>query len=187
VPDRSVFRNDAIKRYMQSREKDVLPRIIPVPVAIFLWALLGVFIVTGVLAWYEQVPLYVMGTGIVLDQGKDLRSAKNEAMVFLPPDQVAKLHIGLAVQVHIDAQGPQIIGKIAQIGSEVISPDTACQRYGIEGASCLLSQPSVIVLVELGAAIAATRYAGSSVTAEVEVGTQRILSLLPGVGNLIGE
>jgi hypothetical protein len=61
VPNHPIFRQNAVKHYMQSREKDTLPRFISLPIALFLWALLGLLLVVGLLAWYEQIPTYATG------------------------------------------------------------------------------------------------------------------------------
>src|SRR2546429_475543 len=67
VPNHPIFRNNAVKHYMQSRDKDSLPRFISLPIALFLWILLGLLLVVGGLAWYEQIPSYVSGNGVVLN------------------------------------------------------------------------------------------------------------------------
>ena len=48
----------------------------------------------------------------------------------------------------------------------------------------VISTTAVFLL--LGATVPAHTYAGSSLAASVEVGSQRILSILPGIGKLVG-
>ncbi|MBV9230607.1 MAG: hypothetical protein JOZ18_14955 [Chloroflexi bacterium] len=199
VSNRSIFRKTAINHYMHSREKKVKHRFTPLSATVFLWALFGLLVVAGAFAWYEQVPLYVSGTGVVINKGitghkgNAVRSRGGEAsdeivaIVFLPPDQSSKLQIGLPVQLHIGLSGLQLNRSIAEIEPGLISPYSALKRYGLNGNCCsLITQPSVVVLVGLGTAIP-TMYAGSMLTAEVKIGTERVLPLLLGWDGVRGE
>jgi hypothetical protein len=51
----------------------------------------------------------------------------------------------------------------------------------------LLSEPSRPVTVRLRVALPARAYAGTRLTARIEVGSRRLLALLPGVGKLLAE
>src|SRR5581483_1713651 len=189
VPDHTIFRNNAIKYYMQSKGKGVLPHFISWPVTVFLWVLLGLLIVTIVFAWYEQIPVYVEGSGIVLDTGKAAHSGSDEslAIVFLPPAQSARLRVGLPVTVHVGSNVAQLSGKIVEIESGINSLYTLSKRYGLnESCSFFIGKPSVVVLVGLGSTMVTALYAGNSLTAEVKIGSQRILSFIPGLSGLIG-
>jgi hypothetical protein len=182
--DRSIFRESAIKHYIQNRERDVLLRILPLPTAVFLWILIGVLLAAGVFAWNERIPTYVSGTGTVLaDTG-----GGSVAVVFLPPEQSPTLHAGESVQVHIGSAGPQVQSKILEVEPDITSPATARKNYQLSGdSSSLITQPSIVIVVKLGTEVPARMYAGSSLTADVEVGSHRILSLLPWIGKLVGE
>src|SRR5579883_3174704 len=94
VPRNPIFRDNAVKHYMQSRDKDTLPRFVPLPIALFLWVLLGLLLTAGVLAWYEQIPSYVSGHGVVLNSSYVPSSASyggTLAVAFFSPDQAYDL------------------------------------------------------------------------------------------------
>ena len=61
-PHHSLFRERAIKEYMQRREKDVLPRLMAPSVLIFLYLLLLLILLAGLLVWWEVVPLFTTGS-----------------------------------------------------------------------------------------------------------------------------
>lgn len=69
---RQLFRESALKHYMQKREKDVLPRLISTPMFVGLWVLLFVFIGVGVLVSFGEVPVFANGPGVVLTQSKQI-------------------------------------------------------------------------------------------------------------------
>ena len=182
--ERQIFRESAIKHYIQNRERDVVLRILPIPAAVFLWALLVFFFMAGLFAWNARVPIYVGGSGFV----QQTKNGATVAVVFLPPGQPAALHTGQPVQVHIGPTGPQVQASIIEIDRETISPVTAQKNYQLKGKrSSLVTEPVMVIIARLGTAVPASIYAGSSLTANVEVGSQRILSLLPGIGKLVGN
>ena len=190
VPEHTIFRQSAITAYKRSREKAVVPRLISWPIIVCLWLLLGVLIVTGFLAWYVQVPTYVDGSGIILARGDMLQPVYGGmvAVVFLPPDQSAHLRVGLPVDVQMGSAGVLVHSTIAQVEPGITSPDAARQRYRLGGVGALLvTQPSIVVIIKLGTTLPATSYAGSLLTAKVEIGSQRLLTLLPGLGNFLGS
>ncbi len=90
-----IFRDKAIQHYRQSKERDILPRIVAPQVFLFLWILLGLLLASTVLTWLEQVPTRVEGSGIVLDQSKVASGSDSSvAVVFLPAESVGKVHSG---------------------------------------------------------------------------------------------
>jgi hypothetical protein len=144
----------------------------------------------GLLAWFVQVPTYVDGSGIILAPGAMRQPADGEtvAVVFLPPDQAAHVRGGLPVHVQIGSVGAYVQGTIAKVEPGITSPDALRQRYRLDGVgSVLLTQPSTVLIVRLGTALPATAYAGSLVTAKVEIGSQRLLALFPGLGTSPGS
>jgi hypothetical protein len=180
TPRPAIFRENAVKAYLQGRDKDTLPHFISLPVALILWVLIALVFVAGGLAWSAKIPVFVAGTGIVLyESGYPQNDRRAVALVFLPPEQASRLYVGLPVRIQLGASGPEVVSKIAGVEPRVISPYVACRAYGLD-ANCaaLITRPAVVALVKLESLSSAT-YAGSILTAEVEVGSQRIISLLP--------
>lgn len=188
VPNHPIFRNNAVKHYMQSRDKDTLPRFISLPIALFLWALLGLLLVVGLLAWYEQIPTYAVGKGVVLGSQYAPGSTQQEAVAvaFFPLGQTSSLHVGQAVSVQFDPSARPIKGMLLAIDQSV-SPYAALHRYGLDSNDAsLITQPSTVVIVRLEN-ISPSLYVGSTLTVNVIVGSRRVISLLPGIGSLFGN
>jgi hypothetical protein len=175
--------------YKRSLEKDVVPRLISWPIILCLWLLLGAFLTAGFFAWFAQVPVYVSGSGIVLASGDMLHPAYGGtvALVFLPSDQSANIRVGQHVSIQIGTTAVEVQSAIAQVEPGLISPAVARQQYGLEGTnSLLITQPSVVAIVKLGTVLPTTTYAGSLLSANVETGSQRLLSLILGSGQFLG-
>jgi hypothetical protein len=186
---RSIYRDKAIQKYIEKREKDILPHFVAPPVFLFLWILLGLLLAAGILAWFAQVPTYLAGSGIILEQQSSTTSGPREAtaLIFFPAASVSQLRAGLPVQVQLGSTGPALTTKIDQVEPGILSPSAARTHYALNGSvSQLITQPVVAVEAKLGSPISDQMYAGSVVSAQVQVGSQRVLSLLPGFEQLIG-
>jgi hypothetical protein len=185
MPNHPIFRQNAVKHYMQNRQKDTLPRFISLPIALFLWALLGLLLVVGLLAWYEQVPAYISGNGVVLNAKyvPQQNSQGAVAVAFFAIGQSNHLHVGQIVSVHVGTSTQSLRGTVLSV-DPAVSPDIAVSRYGLDAP--LITQPSALALIKLED-IAPSLYAGSTLTIDVRVGSHRIISLLPGIGRLFGE
>ncbi|TMC23703.1 MAG: hypothetical protein E6J34_01990 [Chloroflexi bacterium] len=187
APKAPIFREKAVKQYMQGRDKDTLPRFISLPTALLLWMLCGLLLAVGGIAWTEEVPLYTTGQGIILADQNQLQpgSSTTMALVFLPAEQTAAFHRGQPVQITLGGSGPQINSTITEIAPGVISPYRACKQYRLENNCALLvARPSILAKVQLRT-LSALTYAGSTFTAKVQVGSQRIISLLIGMGGSV--
>lgn len=180
----SIFRDTALQQYAHGMEKDVLPRIATPPVFICLWALLGLLIAATLTAWLGQVPEFVTGSGIMQAQQGSNNIA---AVVFLPANAFSKVRTGQTVQVQLAATGQQFTGTIDNVGTGIISPAEAQQQYHLGGAGPQVAPgPSVVVTVVVSPSIPRNTYEGSIIYAQAQIGSERILSLLPGINALIG-
>jgi hypothetical protein len=184
-----IFRDKALQQYIQGKNKTILPRFASPPVFIFLWMLLGLLIIASVAAWLGQIPTFVAGSGIILNAESNAQQDGNaaDAVIFVPAISSLKLQIGLPVQVQIGSTGPQLLSTIATVEPGVISPGDARKHYDLTGGlTSVITQPSFVVTIRLGPTIPVQLYAGSTVYAQVQVGTRRVLSLLPGFDSLNG-
>jgi len=49
----SIFRPDAVRRYRESRQQSVLPRLVCPRSFLYLWIFLGILIAAGMVMWFE--------------------------------------------------------------------------------------------------------------------------------------
>jgi hypothetical protein len=186
VSKRNIFRGKALQHYAASREKEVLPRLISPPVFVFLWLLLALLLVASIAAWLTRVPTYIVTTGVVLDQGI-IQGQQATVIVFVPIRHVSQVHVGQSILLQIGATGSQLHGKVERVMPGILSPNEARRRYGLDNAtSPTITGPSMVLTISLGPAFPALQYAGSPVSAQLQTGSQRVLSLLPGLGQWIG-
>jgi len=180
----SIYRESALKQYIQGRDKDVLPRLVSPPAFLLLWILLGLFLVCGLLSWSLSVPVYATGTGIIFAGNIQ---GQTSVVLFFPASQFSVLHAGQSVHLTANATGLNEQQRIFAVEPDLLSPAEASQRYDLTGALALLvQQPSVAVIVDLNPTLPLSLYQGTLIQAQLQVGSQRLLNLLPLIGNGIG-
>lgn len=179
-PKRSIFRSKTIQAYIQNREKSVLPRLIAPPVFALCWAILILLIFAGIVIWNGKMPVYITGSGVI--SGSSVlpqQSDEATAIVLFPLSNVSRLQKGLPVQVQLGQSGLVLNGHVITVSQQPLSPDQIQQQYRFEVAG-----PSIVVTAGLGHAISASLYAGSHVQAQLQVGSQSLLSLFPVINSL---
>ena len=194
--NRSIFRSDAVQRYIEARQKAILPRFVRPRVFAFMWLLLGLLLISGVTAWVAQVPIYAQGVGVVVHDAAPFSENENQnedqmaVVAFLPPEQLTHLHSGQTLFLHLTEQ-ERVSRSIVAVEPEIMSPAAAQKAFALtDGAAMVIRQPSAVVQVPLQPLPndwAASVYAGSVYQVEVEVGSRRVVSLLPVVGDFFGD
>jgi len=186
-----LFRKQALEYYVQSREKAILPRLAKPPVFLLLWILLGLVGTALIVDWLVRVPVYISGPGIVLEQtilnSKLVDTAV--ALVFVPDSQAHALQIrvGTPVQLQIGAQRQSFTAAVGGVEPGILSPNEIRHRYVPEkDISTLITGPSVVVSIKLGPAFASSLYAGSLISAQVQIGSASLLSSLFGSAQAVG-
>jgi hypothetical protein len=180
APQKRIFRKGAIQKYAQGQEKNVLPRFVVPPVFLFLWCILALLIIAGVMAWVGQVPVYVTGVGTVLepDTAIDGRSNQTTAVIFVPYNLSQSLQVGQPVEMQLGLMGPHFNSAIEKIEPHILSPGEARQRYQVS-----ITDPSLMVKVSVQVHL--SHYAGSPVQAQIKVGSRSLLSLFPGFDSIL--
>ncbi len=189
LPPRSLFRERALAHYQQRQQRAMLPQLVSPPVFLCSWILLSLLVLAAGLAWWAQVPIFVSGSGVLQAQDADSPSEGTQvmALLFLPISEASQVRVGQPVQLQLASTDLQFTGTVSQIEPGAISPLEARQRYDLVGeAAASLTQPSMVVIVKPATAIAASTYAGSLVEAQIQAGTRRVLTLVPGMDHLIG-
>lgn len=184
-----LFRDIALKHYLRGPNKDILPRFVSPRAFLYLWIFFGLCAIAGLLAWNTQIPIYETGEGtLVINTYQGHLERQVLAVIFLAPDQLRRVKVGQVVQVKIGMTGPHEQSTITAVEPTLLSPTEARKRYSLDGTmSLMVKQPATVATVALDPSIMPQTYAGSIVQAQVQVGSQRVLSLLPIIGRLVGS
>jgi hypothetical protein len=181
-----LFRQQALDYYARSREKSILPRIARPPVFLLLWLLLALAALAVMLAWLGQVPIYLSGPGMIVEQTIVQQQHITHtalALVFLPvtPGQPWRVHVGSQAHIHIGTHGQMLVASVAQVEPGIVGPAEIAQRYApTDTITAQITGPSIVVLMHLSSAFASETYAGSTLTVQIQVGTTSVLSSVLG-------
>jgi hypothetical protein len=63
--NRPIFRDEALRRYIERQEQTTLPRFGSPRIFACLWALLALLLGSSVLPWFGEVPVYASGSAVV--------------------------------------------------------------------------------------------------------------------------
>ncbi len=184
------FRTQALQHYAQGREKMVLPRFVAPPVLLCLWLLLGLLLLSTALAWHIQVPHYTRALGALLpsSSGNQHATSDMQAILFVPATSRPELRVGASFTMQIVLTGESFVGTIASMQPGVVTPEQARAQYALTSDLALvITSPSLVVQVRIGPTFPTAARAGLSVSAQVPVGEESLLSWLPDVlSGLVG-
>jgi hypothetical protein len=190
-PQRSIFREDAVKRYLQGREETVFPRLVSPRSIVFLWVLFALLLAAGVIAWWTEVPVYASGPAVAVGEGLGAAASHVAVVAFLPQESLSRLHAGQRLFLKTGASNDRRALSVRAVDETIYSPDAAQARFRLSGgAAATLRAPTAAVRAELpldAQALPASQYRGTVYQADVEVGSRRIISLLPVAGRFFGE
>ncbi|HZR40016.1 MAG TPA: hypothetical protein VFB12_07880 [Ktedonobacteraceae bacterium] len=186
--DQSIFRERALEKYMRRKEQQTILRLVSPQMFMFLWALLFLAVCAGVLVGSIQNPVLVQGKGVVVQQKAANGTTQGiVVLLLLPPDQQANLKVGQPVTISITSANITFKTTLQTVESGVMSP-TEITGQIVNNPQLSLAQtvsgPAVVALAPVEPMSFAKTYLGSQCQAQVQIGSQSALSLVPGFNNL---
>jgi hypothetical protein len=201
--NRAIFRAEALSDYRVTQEKPTALKLAPPLSFPVLWLGLALlFFLAGLLLWTGRGPVYTTGPGWLLpDTNRPARLAdKSSLIVFLPKSASQNLRVGQPVELQSQLQPGRWYATLEKIEPEIPGIEEITRRYGL---NLPITNPevraSVVALVSLRCDEAAkaapspncldvtASYAQGIWTAKVEIGSRRLVSLLPLANQLIGD
>jgi hypothetical protein len=102
-------------------------------------------------------------------------------VLFLPAKYASQIHVGAYTQLEVGPARQQLTGTITHIETGIISPTEARKRYMLKSTVAqAITQPSLVVTIIPTVKSMPHMYAGDLVGAQVQIGSQRMFSLLLG-------
>ena len=179
-PKRPIFRADAYKRYLEGKEKSVLPNLVSPPVFAICWVLVGLLVIGVGLAWSARVPTFASGEAVIV-QTDDV-----VAVAFFPPETFPRLHVGARVFLRQEQSRERLERSIVAVPTHLIGPEAAVRELGLSGgAAQRVTKPVAVAVIQFRPApegLPAEAYVGSVYRAEMQTGSRRVLSLIPAIG-----
>jgi hypothetical protein len=185
---RSIFRHDALHRYGEGREQSVLPRLVAPRTFRYLWCLVGLLLLSGIVVWSVPVPTCAAGPAVVIRRQSTTQGAPERMMVvaFFSPQYRSRVQTARTLLLHFDVLGARLNRPILAVGPEVASPEVVQQRFALPpDALSGMTWPATVVMAPLEplpAGVPASAYLGSIGRATVPAESRRIVALFPAIG-----
>jgi len=182
---RSIYRNDALLRYARGKDKSILPRFVSTCTVAWLWIFLALLLAGGLATCLVRVPIYSAGSAIVVESAAygHIAPGKFVMVAFLPADSLSHLRVGQNLFVNIDERIERLSRPIIAVEPEVTSPDKVRRHFLLSGEmASAITQPVAVAIAQLEplpSSLPASSFAGSIYPVNVEVGSQRLIFLLP--------
>lgn len=181
IPNKAgIFRAEALRHYLDRKEKPALLRLIAPNTFFFLWTLIGLLLGGILLALHTEFPVYAEAVAVVVDES-DETSGEPSFLIFLSPEELPRLRVGERVFVGLNGGKRRVVSTITAVEPRIVSPREVEQRYHLGTfAASKVNEAKSIALVKLSTIPddwTASSYAGSFYQAEVEVGRRRGYSL----------
>ena len=173
-----------------AQDQLVLPRFATLKGNVLLWSLAALTLALLGLVWSARLPIRASGPAIVVRSPADAATAPRmvTVAVFLSADVQTHLRSGLAVRLRFDTTSEDIQAVVSSVTPRILAPAEARATFGLDsGAGAYITSPSVVALVRLDAAAlhaSADTLLGSIGRADVQIGSRRVLELLPVIGGL---
>jgi hypothetical protein len=188
----SIFRERAVEKYIRRQEQHVILRLASPPTFVFLWILLLLSLAAATLVGFIQVPIVVSGEGIVIEQTGNSEQAEKKIIILLllPPGQQAMLQAEEPVHIRIKSSNSSFDtvfnSSIEYVIADPMSPARIRTQFSLPlPSSAIVSGPAIVATARVEPESLAHMYLGSQGHAEIQVGSESALFLIPGIGDLL--
>lgn len=190
-PNRQLFREHALRRYMEKSDNDLLPHVISPHVFWIVWMLVGLVMICGVLAWMERVPIFANSSGVVKGSEQELIVHKHEIdiVAFVPTSISMQVHVGMSAKAQFGPSSQYFDGTIITINPLVMSPNAISKQYPLLACRTVpnVLVPSISVNILVAVPPNMTIESGTLSQVQIQTGSQRVLDLLPLFHQFTGD
>jgi hypothetical protein len=187
-----IYRTYAVQQYIEKSEKVVLPRFARPRMIIALWVLCG-FLFSGlIVAWYTKIPHYIAGKAMVTETPNADTQAQTmyRCAIFTAPSAQQNVKIGQRIFIYLSSG--RISGIISSIEPQIMSPDAIRHEFHNDDKAIMgyITQPVLVIYSQIDSIpgnLPLRAYLGSQCKAEIEIGSQRILTLVPFIGKFFTD
>jgi hypothetical protein len=183
---RSIFRQEALRRYQQSFERGELPRFIGPRHIALMWLLVVAGLLCSMAIGFARVPNYA--PGYVKDLSDNPADGQSATWVILTPARhFSFLRAGQTIVLYDQANGAITKGRITQIKPQAISMEAA--RIKFNQSNCALPESSESLAVAFAEIQLTMPDAPTKATSEcwrrveIEIGAKPLGAFLPFIGS----
>lgn len=179
-----IFREDATKHYLKRQQEAVLPHLMQPSIFFYLWLLFGLAVIAITFVSFVKVPKYVTGTAVITGLNDAVLEGEPAFTLLLPAQAKTYLQPGQKVLIHFNRIERPLIRTIQSIDLTTRSSMAIEELLDLDTDELMnsLKGPQVIATTSPGPitdGLSGTANEGMSYQADVEIGTQQLVHLLP--------
>ncbi len=129
--NRSIFRKQAVEKYLHEQENQVLPKFVSPRFFLCLWVIFGLLTGLGVWLCFAEVPIFAYGQGMLVEQDKS-HSCQGQGpcfAAFFPPHVRSHLIAGKSLRIKHRDQRQWLDQPLIILEAKVLSPAEIRKRY----------------------------------------------------------
>ena len=173
----NIFRETAVRRYLEGREKEILPRFVSPRGFVFLWILFGLLLAATIgIASLIEIPTYAPGTAALVDRRGE--ADRPVIVVFLPSEHHNDLQKDGRMVLYAGPTGEGLIHSLTRVEPEVLGPEAVNDRFVLDAAErASITGPSAVATAPLRQTSMALAD-NVAYRTRVEVGSRPVISVL---------
>ena len=189
----SVFRSQALERYMNRHEKSTFSKLLAPKTFLYLWLILGLLFIGGLCVLLADIPMYAPAIAVVVEGDGTLEPDSREVKVvlLLSPEYLTQLKVNQSVFFRMGRVHSLVNRRISVVEPRISNAAAIRNRFALTGDSASKVNHSTVVafipLEPLPNGMEASSYLGTSYEAQVEIGHRRLGSFLPVVGRFFAS
>jgi hypothetical protein len=183
---RQIFREHALRHYMQKNEQSVLPKTISPFVFTCCWIALSLTVLAGFLIWSIPVPNYVNTLGMPIPQGSSASTTQTTTILaFFPLSAQAYIRSGQIVQIGGSTLESAIAGRITHVDTQHYNATELVKSYNLSTALVQFLSGGEVFIGNIMSSqpIPLQNDTSGRVMVHYQQGTRQALSLLLDVRN----
>lgn len=143
----SIFRKEAVEKYIREQENKVLPQFVSPRLFLFLWMFFVLLSGLGVWLCFAEIPVFVPGRGMIADRGQGNFCREEGVCItaFFPADVPADLTGERRLMLRSESEKRWIDQDVTIVESEVLSPAEVQKRYHAEAVAMPLPNQDTAV------------------------------------------
>ena len=122
--NRSIFRKEALEKFLGEQQAPVFPKFVSPRLFLYLWSVFGVLCGLGVWLCFVEVPLFVSGQGVIVEQD-EVPSCPGQGpcvAAFFPPHHRSHLVAGKSLMIRHKNRRQWLDEPLVIMESNVLSP-----------------------------------------------------------------
>jgi hypothetical protein len=180
---RSIYRDEALSHYQRRKDKPVLPYFFASHTSNCRYLLFFILLCNVWFLFQARIPVYVDGSATIVSQDRST-GERPTIIILFPPEYLNRVQVGQTLFLQTNSGDDRIHSSIARVEPQPSDAAALQQRFHLnQGATPAKDSAVAIALLGLVAdPSVVSSDSGALYHVDIEIGTRRLGSFLPIIG-----